>query len=84
MKYYDKRFLSDRSDEGGSVRWTIDTKHSYNTELIITDCEKKICLDIYFNKKKHIDKKIEKVDNLINSLMKLRECLLLCKKEKKQ
>lgn len=84
MKYYDKRFLSDRSDEGGSIRWTLDTENRFNTEIIITDCSNSVNLDISFYKNKHIDRRIEKLDNLINSLTKLRKCLLLCKKNKKE
>lgn len=82
MKFQDKRFLSDRGDEGGSFRWTIDTQHNYDNVLIITDCYKVVTLEFSFRNNKELEERIEKVDNMIDSLLLLKESLKKCHKQK--
>ena len=79
MKFNDKRFLSPHSDEGGSVRWFIDTERYFDNELIMTDSYKTITLDFSYRDNKELQGRIEKVDTLIQSLTLMKEALIKCK-----
>jgi len=88
MIAHDKRFLSERSDEGGSVRWAVDPHDGFKNFLTITDCSEVVSLDFYIpqtgNINKHVEKKVAKLDNLIESLQLFRKELLKCKVKPKQ
>lgn len=75
-----KQFLSDTPYEYGSVCWEVfvDPEDRYDliqADLRITDCSEKIILGFSSQKEKHIDKRIQKLDNLIDSLKEMRKVL---------
>ena len=79
MKAQGKRFLTERGNEGGSVRWAIETG-SYLTEidaeLILTDCSKSIYLEFSCDNNKALSKRVAKLEALIGELQDFRESLL--------
>lgn len=80
MKAQGKRFLTERGDEGGSIRWTLG-KDAYfngdiNAEIIITDCNKSIYLDFSYTNNKALGKRVAKLESLIEELQDFRESLL--------
>lgn len=74
-----KTFLSDSHEEFGRVSWYVDDNPSWgdylDAQLNIWDCDKGICLDFTCEKKKHVDKRIEKLDTLITELQKMKSSL---------
>lgn len=84
-----KTFLNDSHEDSGSICWYVRTDHKdyldreVTAEVKITDCSKVICLDFDCQEKRHIDKRIAKVDTLINELTKFRDALESCKKSRK-
>lgn len=75
-----KKFLSDTPYEYGSVCWEVcvDPEDRYDliqADIRITDCNESISLQFSSNKEKHIDKRIQKLDNLIDSLKEMRKVL---------
>lgn len=89
MMKRNKTFLSDSHEEFDSIRWNVGTnpndclRREVTAEVMITDCSKVICLDFDCQEQRHIDKRIAKVDILINELTKFRDALESCKKSKK-
>lgn len=85
MKACDKRFLTNNPEEFGSVGWGVKTNpedyYKIQAELRITDCYEKVTLDFNCEKEKHIDKRIQKLDNLIESLNLMRDSLVEAKSE---
>ena len=82
MKAQGKRFLTDRGDEGGSVRWCVEADTSdifsfmlVEADLIITDCYKTITLDFSTTSYKSIAKRIAKVDGMIAELTEFKAAL---------
>ncbi len=86
MKKRDKRFLNDRQDEGGSVSWEVkvqpSNRHSSNDatlygNLSISDCSDSINLDFecYNFTPYKVQKRIDKLDELLTSLYLMREAL---------
>lgn len=77
MKAQGKRFLSERGDEGGNVRWAVSQSHSgcnyHEADVWIGDCFKSICLEFsHDGTPKQVDKRIAKLDNLIEELTEFR------------
>lgn len=73
-----KKFLSDTPYEYGSVCWEVcvDPKDRYDliqADIRITDCNENISLQFSSQKEKHLDKRIQKLDNLIDSLKEMRK-----------
>lgn len=92
MKAQGKKFLTDRGDEGGSVRWSVslnatDDYGLFNpfieAELILTDCYKSINLEFNCYKARHIGKRIAKLDVLIQELGLFRVALVQAQLESK-
>lgn len=93
-KNSDKRFLSAHPDQNGNVVWGCmmseyaDGEFSLECDLQIGDCSKWVNLEFgvyrYDNQGKpilpSINKRLRKLDKLINSLLKLRSSLEECKK----
>lgn len=85
MKAQGKRFLTDRGDEGGSVRWYVkvegvdsDGDASYykaEAELYISDCSRTINLEFSCKQVKDLDKRIAKVQQLIAELEDFKQAL---------
>lgn len=84
-----KRFLSDRSGEYGTIAWEINATEYYSGEYVpdkvdtdaslrLTDCYQIINLDFCSRKPQTQDERIEKVDNMINSLQEFRKALIEC------
>ena len=86
MKARDKRFLNNSFDEG-AVSWTLKSGKDkpygefVTAYLLISDCSKSVELDFCCENYKHVGKRIDKLDNLIDSLNDLREALVQAKKE---
>lgn len=80
MKKQGKRFLSDRGDEGGSVRWYVNSTSDYyrdvEAELYITDCFKPVTIEFSADKGKGLGKRIAKLDSLIEELQSFKEALV--------
>lgn len=75
-----KKFLSDTPYEYGSVCWEVlvDPEDRYDliqADVRITDCSENIILQFSSQKEKHLDKRIQKLDNLIDSLKEMRKVL---------
>ena len=75
-----KKFLSDTPYEYGSVCWEVfvDPEDRYDliqADIRITDCNEKIILGFSSQKENHLDKRIQKLDNLIDSLKEMRKVL---------
>lgn len=75
-----KKFLSDTPYEYGSVCWEVfvDPEDRYDliqADIRITDCSENIILQFSSQKEKHLDKRIQKLDNLIDSLKEMRKVL---------
>lgn len=85
--HYDKRFLTHRSDEGGSIGWSIE-KHEwdtgYSSGITITDCYNKVNLDFTFHNNQQLDKRLDKLNNLIDSLELFRDKLESCREKPKK
>lgn len=88
MKKRDKRFLNDNHEEFGSVSWRVTTEgdgglfnRSVLAELRIADCYKVVSLDFDCDKASHIDKRLSKLDSLIDSLQDMREALVEAKED---
>lgn len=85
MKAQGKRFLSDRGDEGGSVRWHVSTDKDdvfcnvVDATLYLTDCDRTITLEFDCYKREHTAKRIAKIDGLISELIAFK--LALCDAE---
>ena len=80
MKKRDKRFLNDSHEEFGYICWSVSTEVTYggivSAELSIADCSKTICLEFDCHEQKHIQKRIQKLDNMMESLHNMREALV--------
>ena len=86
MKAQGKRFLSERGDEGGNVRWCITegVMGWHEADLFIGDCFRSINLEFSHNGTgKQVEKRVAKLDNLIEELQKLREALCSSEVKKK-
>ena len=90
MKSRGKTFLNSSFNEKGHIRWEVlsGTDKRYHAEflsgeLVIADCSSSICLDFDCEKRSHIDKRIAKLDTLIDELGKMREALEAAKKPPK-
>lgn len=90
MKKRDKRFLNESTEEFGSISWSVVSGDPVNrwdslveSDLRISNCSKNIHLDFNCEKLSHIDKRLVKLDNLIDSLTLFKEALLEAKKEVK-
>lgn len=75
-----KKFLSDTPYEYGSVCWEVcvDPEDRYDllqANIRIADCNENIRLQFSSQKEKHLDKRIQKLDNLIDSLKEMRKVL---------
>lgn len=75
-----KKFLSGTPHEYGSVAWVVscepkDDYHLICADLRITDCSNDISLDFCTREAEHLEKRIEKLDSLIESLQKFRKAL---------
>lgn len=88
MKKRDKRFLNESLDEYGYVAWSLRTKGdiTYGNSVVeanldIADCSKSIGLDFDCEKPRHIQKRIDKLDELLKSLQEFREALEEAKHE---
>lgn len=88
MKKRDKRFLNESLEEFGMVGWHVKTKEdrSWNgeivdSELVIKDCNDTIALNFSCDKPHHIQKRIDKLDTLLESLNGLRETLVKAQEE---
>lgn len=78
-EWSDKRWLSSDPYEGGSVRWIVaDVKHSWDNELVITDCNRQVTLDFGWSNKEGLKKRIIKVQKLKYSLKLLEDALKEC------
>lgn len=81
MKEREKQFLNDSHEEFGYVSWRVSVDkmgHNYypvNSSLHIADCSDKITLDFDCRDTKSIDKRIAKLDVLIDSLLRMRTTL---------
>ena len=78
-----KAILSDSFDESGMVSWTVYVsakQYSFDYpvtgQLRIQDCSKYILLDFDCRNTKDVDKRVEKLDRLINELLDMRLALL--------
>ena len=77
----DKRFLSNIPHEYGTVCWEVivDPEDGYDlmqADLRITDCSNTVNLSFSTRKEKHLLKRVEKIDNLIDALHDMREALV--------
>jgi hypothetical protein len=87
MKAQGKRFLTDRGDEGGSVRWYVVTNASstysntIDATLYITDCYKGVALEFACYKSKHIAKRIAKLSSMISELALFKAALIQAQQE---
>ena len=86
-----KTFLSDSHEEFGSVSWVVETNGEDNilgyvveANLTISDCSKCAQLDFDCKGYKHIDKRIKKLDTLIEELQKMKEAMLEVKASKRK
>lgn len=75
-----KKFLSDTPYEYGSVCWEVfvDPDDRYDliqADIRIADCNEKIILGLSSQKENHLDKRIQKLDKLIDSLKEMRKVL---------
>jgi hypothetical protein len=81
-----KQFLSDSPDETGFIVVTAstpllekmeqyDTEPRVDAEVQLGDCTKKIYLDFNIYKDSDVQKRIEKLDVLINNLKELKDAL---------
>lgn len=92
----DKRFLSKRADEGGSIQWSV-TARKYSkgancfidTSLVIRDCGRSITLDFDFSKKdkpeyneSNLEQRLAKVDTVLKSLLDMRKTMVAAGKVK--
>lgn len=84
MKRQGKRFLTNRGDEGGSVRWYVETEEEcgglfgyqvMDSSLHITDCDKCITLEFSCPDYKAFTKRIAKLDELLAELASFRTAL---------
>ena len=80
MKAQGKKFLTERGDEGGSLRWFINTEgeeHAWKVEssLTLTDCYRHITLEFHAGTKPQCLKRVAKLDTLIEELQEFRESL---------
>ena len=84
MKAQSKQFLTDRGDEGGSIRWSISNEQReewilseyLNAELTVSDCYKQISLDFDCSKHSDFDKRIAKANVLIKEMTAFRNALV--------
>ena len=83
MKLQGKKFLTDRGDEGGSVRWHVTTEDDgfifanlCGAELTITDCSSVVMLEFYCYKREDLVKRIAKLDVLLLELTAFRAALV--------
>ena len=80
MKAQGKRFLTKRGDEGGSVRWSINTDEysnkSIESYLTLTDCGGTITLEFSYHTSKGYDKRVAKLDAVIEELQSMRTALV--------
>ena len=86
MRYVDKRFLSNCYGETGHIVVQFQTprvkdilEHNYWTDvdggIEISDCSKTINLDFTFNDKDSMEKRIAKIDILIEVLQNARDMM---------
>lgn len=85
-----KKFLNNSHEEHGSVSWHVTTgkdmdfyQSTCGGELRIADCYKVITLDFDCEKVSHVDKRIAKLDVLIQELQEMRAALEGVKEEAK-
>lgn len=88
MKKRDKQFLNESLEEFGMVGWSVRTKDDIewgcdllSAELIIKDCSNTITLDFDCEKQPHVQKRIDKLETLINSLTDFRDALVEAKQD---
>ena len=77
-----KKFLSDSHEEGGTVSWRGKTGQEswdnslFEGEVRLTDCSKAIYLEFNCHRYKDIQKRLDKVDVLLEELNKFKGTLL--------
>lgn len=86
IRHRNKVFLSDSHEQGGSVTWNVAAdkgvdddgkkKDPITSTLRITDCYRIVYLEFDCSKVKHIQKRIDKVDVLLEEITKFKEALL--------
>ena len=86
MRYLDKQFLSDSYGESGHivVQFSSPLLEEYregnynryvNADISIADCSKTICLDFTFSDEKAMEKRLKKIDKMIEVLQNARKAL---------
>ena len=83
-----KTFLSQSHQETGNIAWYVSTDRGdqdffselVSSDLKISDCSGSISLDFSCEKPSHIDKRIDKIDTIIQELQSMKEGFLEAKK----
>lgn len=73
-----KEFLNQHPHQHGSVSWYVEVdegSRELEANLRITDCYKIINLEFFTGSSKGLDKRIEKLDTMIESLHRFRDAL---------
>lgn len=81
-----KRWLSNRFNEGGAIRWEIEQYVFTNAKgkpegkgnwgyLEFRDCSRLVSLDFHCNSKRDKKARLKKIDTIITELNKMREAL---------
>lgn len=75
-----RRFISEKGNEGGSIRWYIEGKFKgkyfgIKSALILTDCARSVELDFNLYSSKDISQRVAKVDELIDELVNFKSHL---------
>ena len=89
MQQSGRRFISDKGDEGGSIRWFLSTSGAFmfdlESSLIITDCTRSITLDFsVYSDDYSVKDRVAKLDSLIEGLEEFRTALKGCIVEPKK
>lgn len=86
MRYVDKQFLSDSYGETGHIVVQFSSplleeyrEGNYNRyvdgDISIADCSKTICLDFTFMDEKEMEKRLKKIDKMIDVLQHARQII---------
>lgn len=86
MRYVDKQFLSDSYGETGHIVVQFSSplleeyrEGNYNRyvdgDISIADCSKTICLDFTFRDEKEMEKRLKKIDKMIEVLQHARQLI---------
>jgi len=86
-----KSFLNDRPDEHSTVSWSVEVDDwnteyregrsedkivARNAELRLSDCNKHIHIDFFYNTEERFNERLLKLDTLVTELLFFREALI--------